>query len=153
MIRKHKKILIIFSVLLICIALLWFFQNFRFIIVNGNSMSPSLNDGEIILTKKKTNTVNIDNIIIFKINNELFIKRIIAVSGDRVVVDESLGIVYVNGIEKIHYSAIPAGEKKEIIIPNNKFFVVGDNYNDSIDSRNNSIGLVDINTIEAVLVK
>jgi len=139
--------------LLLIILLGYFSITIKIIVVSGNSMYPTLNDREIVFAKKNPSKISEGEIIIFRINDEVFIKRVIATHGSNVKIDGETDKIYINGVETIYSVSISDGTVKEIIIPENKFFVIGDNHNESIDSRNEIIGLIDISAIEAVCIQ
>ena len=120
--------------------------------VGGPSMSPTLENGERILVNRigyKLFDPKRNDLVVFLPNgNEkahYYIKRVIALPGDRVQIKD--GIVYINGEpfeEKAEVSAIenPLLAEDEIVIGKDEYFVLGDNRNNSEDSRYASIGNV-----------
>ena len=124
---------------------------FRISVV-GPSMSPTLENGERILVNRigyKLFDPKRNDLVVFLPNgNEkahYYIKRVIALPGDRVQIKD--GIVYINGEpfeEKAEVSAIenPLLAEDEIVIGKDEYFGLGDNRNNSEDSRYASIGNV-----------
>lgn len=108
----------------------------------GDSMYPTLMNGEGMFTEKLTYTVSApqrDDIIIcrYPYHTEKCVKRVIAVPGDRISISD--GAIYLNG-EKLDESAywdgyIEDSEMPEVTVPERSLFVVGDNRNYSGDSR------------------
>lgn len=108
----------------------------------GISMYPTLVGGEGMFTEKLTYTVSApqrDDIIIcrYPYHTEKCVKRVIAVPGDRISISD--GAIYLNG-EKLDESAywdgyIEDSEMPEVTVPERSLFVVGDNRNNSGDSR------------------
>lgn len=108
----------------------------------GISMYPTLVGGEGMFTEKLTYTVSApqrDDIIIcrYPYHTEKCVKRVIAVPGDRISISD--GAIYLNG-EKLDESAywdgyIENSEMPEVTVPERSLFVVGDNRNNSGDSR------------------
>lgn len=108
----------------------------------GISMYPTLVGGEGMFTEKLTYTVSApqrDDIIIcrYPYRTEKCVKRVIAVPGDRISISD--GAIYLNG-EKLDESAywdgyIEDSEMPEVTVPERSLFVVGDNRNNSGDSR------------------
>jgi len=86
------------------------------------------------------------------IDKERLIKRIIGIPGDEINIKDKK--VYINGVEfkesYIKGNTFDNGMKFPIIIPHNKYFVMGDNREVSLDSR--ILGLIDINNIEGKAV-
>lgn len=108
----------------------------------GISMYPTLVGGEGMFTEKLTYTVSApqrDDIIIcrYPYHTEKCVKRVIAVPGDRISISD--GAIYLNG-ERLDESAywdgyIEDSEMPEVTVPERSLFVVGDNRNNSGDSR------------------
>ena len=130
---------------------LFYFVGYRADVV-GPSMLGTLAEGDEVLvnrfvyklTQPKTN----DIVVFFPNGNEkshLYIKRVIGVPGDTVQIKN--GTVYVNGKvfdEKIEAASIEHAElaEDEIEVGEDEFFVLGDNRNNSEDSRYANIGNV-----------
>lgn len=111
----------------------------------GNSMSPALTDGQIC-TVLKTENVQDGDIIAFYYNNSIIVRRVIATEGKRISIDIS-GAVTVDGetIEEPYVSKKTMGQSNITFpysVPNNSFFVMGDNREVSMDSRLQEIGSI-----------
>ncbi len=127
---------------------------FRVVSVSGPSMKPTLQSGDrIVLNSLFYMPQNGDIVVITQPNshdNEPLIKRVIGVEGQTIVVDAENDTVTVDGV-KINEPYILeqdikyAGEAYEypLTIPKGKVFVMGDNRNDSFDSRNPGLGMVE----------
>lgn len=113
--------------------------------IGGNSMSPTLTDGEIVVSWKGS-SFETGDIIAFYHNNKILVKRVIAGPGDWVNIDES-GTVYVNEQELNEpYLVEKALGDCDIAlpyqVPESKIFVMGDHRSVSVDSRNTALGCV-----------
>lgn len=113
--------------------------------IYGASMSPTLKDGEIVLSLKASDMEQGD-IIAFYYNNKILVKRMIAQSGDWVNIDED-GTVYVNGdeLDEPYLDKKALGEPDIELpyqVPDGKIFVMGDHRATSADSRHQSVGCV-----------
>ena len=113
--------------------------------IYGDSMSPTLNNGDIVLALKGKKFKPGD-IIAFHSNNKVLVKRVIAESGDAVSIDSS-GTVSVNDtvLEEPYVSAVSFGQCDLAFpyqVPEHSLFVMGDHREVSIDSRTTEIGCV-----------
>lgn len=117
-----------FLILLITIALLLIFKyEFPLYVVAGNSMDPTLQDKQHILVCKDCK-IEANNIIVFKpIDGERAVKRVIGLKGDDISRQKTY--LSINGIK----TEIPFQGK---CTNKGDYFVVGDNYLNSHDSRN-----------------
>lgn len=124
---------------------------FRAVGVVGESMLPTLRDGDwLAVTSYKTEYDRDDIVIITQPNalDEPLVKRIIALGGDTVDIDFVTHVVYVNGQARNEpFINAPTEESGNVAFPltvdDGCVFVMGDNRNDSLDSRFQMIGLID----------
>lgn len=128
------------------IAMLWL----PVLRVYGGSMAPTLNSGEVIVSVK-TSQVEEGDIVAFYCNNKLLVKRIIAGPGDVVDIDANGG-VSVNGtlLDEPYVEKLARGEcdvEFPCRVPDNKYFVLGDHRETSVDSRSSSVGFVSADDI------
>lgn len=138
------------AALMICVLL--FVYVVRLVEVIGSSMNPTLFNGEKLVVSDVFYEPKVGDIVIFKTDSydpdKALVKRVIAVEGQTVNIDFDKGIVYVDG-EEIHEDFISelTTNKIDFIgpkeVPENCVFVMGDNRNASIDSRDSRIGMVD----------
>lgn len=113
--------------------------------IYGSSMTPTLNDGQIVLSWK-TGKLESGQVVAFYYNNKILVKRVIAHSGDWVNMDHE-GNVYVNGnlLEEPYLVEKALGEcdiEFPYQVPETHIFVMGDHRSTSIDSRSTAVGCV-----------
>ena len=126
-------------------------------VVDGRSMNPNLNDGDNLIVEKLSYRFRDPqrfDIIVFPPQgapNEHYIKRIIGLPGETVQIDYE-GNIYINGeileedygLETIQN---PGRAAEPITLGEDEYFVLGDNRNNSTDSRTEKVGNVKRNTI------
>ena len=139
--RSTVYTLIIVAAVAVLTATLWL----PVLQIYGNSMTPTLQDGEIIFTVK-TSKFEPGDVIAFYYNNKILVKRVICGPADWVNMDED-GTVYVNGTELYEPYLVDkalgdCNIELPYQVPDGKVFVMGDHRSTSVDSRNTAVGCV-----------
>lgn len=123
--------------------------------IHGNSMNPTLNSKDIVVSVK-TSKLERGDICCMYYNNHILVKRVIGVAGDEINMDEA-GNVYVNGklLDEPYLKEKALGDcdiEFPLTVPEQTVFVLGDNRSTSVDSRNSLIGCISVDEIVGKIV-
>ncbi|OPX83756.1 MAG: Signal peptidase I T [Pelotomaculum sp. PtaB.Bin104] len=139
--KFRELILTVMMAVLLSLVIRTFVAEARWI--PSTSMLPTLKVGDRLLIEKvslRVSGVDRGNIVVFKAPpasrlDEVMIKRVVGLPGDTVSIKR--GIVYVNGnpLEEPYELEKPREDFKLFTVPENSIFVMGDNRNNSYDSR------------------
>ena len=139
--KSTVAVLVVVAAAAVLVATLWM----PVLRIYGTSMSPTLTDGQIVVTLKGSK-FEPGELVAFYYGNKLLIKRVIAGPADWVDLDES-GSVFVNGdlLDEPYLTAKAFGETNIELpyqVPEGRLFVMGDHRSVSVDSRSKSVGCV-----------
>ena len=114
--------------------------------IYGSSMTPTLQDGEIVCSVK-TADLEQGDIVAFYYNNKILVKRVIAGPGEWVDISPENGNVYINDmlLEEPYLTEKNFGDADIELpyqVPDGKIFVMGDHRATSVDSRHTAVGCV-----------
>ena len=113
--------------------------------IYGSSMTPTLNEGEVVVSVKGSSFEQGD-LIAFYYGNKILVKRCIATPGQWVDIDED-GNVYIDGkrLNEPYVKEKSFGDcdiKLPYQVPEDRYFCMGDHRETSVDSRNSSVGCI-----------
>ncbi len=149
--KKDRRIpgflLVLLAVPVFVTALSWFVKP---TMVKGDSMQPTLEDGDCLLIDRwsyRTGEPKRFDVVVFPYpyrSGTYYIKRVIALPGETIRISGD-GDIYVNGrvlIEHYGNGAIQDGglAANEMTLGEDEYFVLGDNRNSSVDSREPDVG-------------
>lgn len=139
--RSTIAVLLVTAAVVVLLAFL-IFPVFR---IYGSSMSPTIKEGEIVISLKGSK-FECGDIIVLSFNNKLLVKRVMAGPGQWFDLDQD-GNVYIDGnlIDEPYLTDKAYGDCNISLpyqIPEGRYFVMGDNRSTSQDSRNSTVGCI-----------
>jgi signal peptidase I len=153
--KRQRRLNAFMTTLLILMVLAaLFFIWFLPVRVSGDSMSPSLLDGETVLIDrlgrfwKKPGR---GDMVAFTTDDGVFIKRIVGLPGETVEVKE--GRVYIDSrpLDESMYVEQYLGDDDPVLVPEGSVYVLGDNRRKVYDSRLESVGCIPYSSLTGIL--
>lgn len=139
--KREFYILAAAALAVVLIAAIWM----SVLKIYGSSMTPTLKEGDIVLSVKESNP-EAGDLTAFYLGNKILVKRCIAGPGQWVDIDQN-GNVYVDGklLDEPYLDEKDLGEcdiELPYQVPENRYFCMGDQRSVSMDSRHTNVGCV-----------
>ena len=139
--RSTLFTLVVVAAMAVLVATIWM----PVLQIYGSSMTPTLNEGEIVVSVKGSNFEPGD-LVAFYLGNKILVKRCIAGPGQWVDINEN-GDVFVDGelLDEPYLTEKALGECDQSFpyqVPESRFFCMGDHRATSVDSRHSAVGCV-----------
>ena len=139
--RSTIYTLIVVAAVAVLVATIWM----PVLQIYGSSMTPTLNEGEIVVSVKGSDFEPGD-LVAFYLGNKILVKRCIAGPGQWVDINEN-GDVFVDGelLDEPYLTEKALGECDQSFpyqVPESRFFCMGDHRATSVDSRHSAVGCV-----------
>ena len=133
--------LVVVAAFAVLVATLWM----PVLQIYGTSMTPTLEEGQIVVSVKNSK-FKMGDLVAFYIGNKLLVKRVIAGPADIVKIEDD-GTVYVNDVEleEPYISEKALGDcdlEFPYQVPESRYFLMGDHRATSVDSRNSAVGCI-----------
>lgn len=151
-VRKEIRDMVVYFLIVLTVSVLIVIFVAQRTVVEGSSMNPTLTNGDNLIVNKITYKFSEPkryDIVVFPYQHRkrtYYIKRIIGLPGETIQIDRE-GNIYINGeiLQEDYGKEVildPGRASDPITLGDDEYFVMGDNRNDSSDSRDHMVGNV-----------
>ena len=146
--RRRRRYLMAAAGPLLCVLIVtvfcWFYMGAAG--VTGDSMSPALKPGDLVIYSRESGEYSRGDLVVCEVDGIRIIKRVAGIPGDIVKQDEGGKVRVINGVNE--WKADGQTVTQEIFLNKDEYFLLGDNRDMSVDSRDARIGPVQRKRIE-----
>lgn len=157
-VHKPGKIILISVLAVLAVALVLLTDSLHYYRAIGTAMLPTIAEGDMMICQK-AKTPQPGDIVVFQVPSymaETMAKRVIATEGQHIVIDYENNCVLVDGVpldepyvlEPMEHPQNPRLTVTDTTVPPGCVFVLGDNRNHSVDSRDEQLGCISVSDIK-----
>lgn len=137
-----KRVNIIISLVSIAIILINVFV-LQFCKVTGESMEPTYHDGDLLIINKLATEFHRMDVVVVRKNGISLIKRVVGLPGETIEIKENKVFIDNKEIDDVVSGCIEPGiASTAILLGEDEYFVLGDNRENSTDSRSEDVGII-----------
>lgn len=154
--RRFRIVLVTAFAVLIAIPSVFLFL-IGATVVRGSSMNPYYQKGDLLVYTRVNGSYNYGDVAVFEYAGETLQGRVIGLAGDRINVSSDSCQVTVNGRELAESYAVSTGRHSNssdfpLTVPENTLFLMGDNRDLALDSRNRNLGPVPMDKVRGKIL-
>ncbi len=123
----------------------------QLLLIHGDSMAPAYRSGSLVLLEKRVDEPSRGDVLLVRAEGlgRSIVKRAAAVGGDTLTVED--GVLFVNGVRAAELPPEPERaaflSETPFVLPEGSLFLLGDNHDASVDSRDARVGLVPVGAV------
>lgn len=159
-----SKWYVAYLILMVAIVGIWLYARYcmHIQIVVGESMYPTYKNEDVLQceTHFKKSDIKRGDVVVISVDDIKIVKRVVGLPGEALCVKNGQICIKTNGVTKScgydfdpmeDYGVLPTSDQPPLYLTDNQFFCVGDNRNESVDSR--EYGPFEFEKIEGIVIK